>query len=161
MHAASGSDLYWTNFSAPRLLQRVSGDFAAEVRLKAALDALTSVGGILIWKDEGNYIRFERGMNGKYEVGLWSNVQEQRNYFGRGRLVSDIIYLRLERTGHKFSAYCSSDGEDWMTCGEVNFSAEDPIQVGVHAIGGVGILGGGNIDTATRFDYFRVLKQAS
>jgi len=57
-------------------------------------------------------------------------------------------------------AYCSSGGENWLTCGEVSFPSEDPIQVGVHAIGEVGILRGGFMATATRFDYFKVLRKS-
>jgi len=36
---------------------------------------------------------------------------------------------------------------------------EDPIQVGIHAIGTTGLRGGYKAsETATRFDYFRLLK---
>jgi regulation of enolase protein 1 (concanavalin A-like superfamily) len=71
-------------------------------------------------------------------------------------LVSDIIYMRIERIGDMLSAYCSDDKENWLTCGEVNFPVDDPIQVGIHAIGNAG---SGPTVTDTRFDCFRVLKQ--
>jgi tetratricopeptide (TPR) repeat protein/regulation of enolase protein 1 (concanavalin A-like superfamily) len=149
---------YGGNFDAPRLLQEISGDFAAEVKLKAASDDLPSVGGLLVWRDRDNYIRFERGMHLKNEIGLSGSVQGEWNYFGRGMLASDTFYLRLERIGDRFSAYCSGDGQNWLTCGEVNFPAQDPIQVGIHAIGSVG-LRGIHMAAATRFDYFRVLRR--
>jgi tetratricopeptide (TPR) repeat protein len=161
LRAASGSDMHGSNFDAPRLLQEISGDFAAEVKMKRVSDDLPSVSGLLVWKDEENYIRFERGMNLKDEISLAGNVQGEYDHFGRGMLASDIVYLRLERIGDRFSAYCSSDGENWMTCGEVSFPAEDPIQIGIHAIGGIGRVGMislGDMVTATRFDYFRVMK---
>lgn len=157
--SSSGSDLWRRNSDAPRLLRELSGDFTVEVKLKAVSEDLPSVGGVLIWKDEENYIRFERGMHGKDEIRLLGNVQSERAHFGRGMLTSDILYLRLERIGDRISAYCSSNGENWMTCGEVDFSAEDPIQVGIHAIGSVG-LRGAYMDTATRFDYFKVLRKS-
>jgi tetratricopeptide (TPR) repeat protein len=162
VRAASGSNLHGSNFDAPRLLQEISGDFAAEVKMKAASDDLASVGGLLIWKDEENYIRFERGMHLKDEISLAGNVQGEYNHFGRGMLASDIVYIRLERIGDRFSAYCSSDGENWMTCGAVSFRAEGPIQIGIHAIGAIGWVGMinlGDMVTATRFDYFRVLRR--
>jgi hypothetical protein len=61
--------------------------------------------------------------------------------------------------GDIFSAYCSSDGKNWMTCGEVSFPAEAPVQAGIHAIGAIDRLYG-NMATATRFDYFRVIRKS-
>jgi predicted ATPase/class 3 adenylate cyclase len=161
LRAASGSELR-RKIDAPRLLQEISGDFAAEIKTKSASGDLPSVGGILVWKDRENYIPFERLMQSErleHEIGLYGIVQGEGNLFGRGRLASDIVYLRLERMGDRFSGYCSSDGENWLTCGEVTFPVEDPVQVGVHATGGIGGFGG--MDGATRFDYFRVLRGAS
>jgi regulation of enolase protein 1 (concanavalin A-like superfamily) len=72
-------------------------------------------------------------------------------------LASDVVYLRLERIGDIFSAYCSEDGSNWMTCGQVSFPVEDPIQVGIYVIGNTGLRGGYKaVETATRFDYFRI-----
>ncbi|HIE28799.1 TPA: hypothetical protein EYP66_16095 [Candidatus Poribacteria bacterium] len=73
-------------------------------------------------------------------------------------LVSETVYLRLERMGDKFSAYCSSDGKNWLICGEVNFPAKDPIQVGIHATDGW-CLWGDMADTAIKIDYFRILRR--
>jgi len=158
LNTASVEGLYLTSFTAPCFLQRVAGDFAAEIKLKAASDDLPSVGGILIWKDEKNCIRFEKGLYGKDYIRLSCYADGRRDSFGRGMLVSEIVYLRMERIGNRFSAYCSSDGQDWMTCGEVNFLTEDPIQVGLHSIGSFRIQQE-SIETATLFDYFRILKK--
>ena len=113
--AASGSDLWGRNVDVPRLLQEISGDFAAEIKLKAASDDIPSVGGLLVWKDEENFIRFERGMHGKDEIGLSGHVGGEFDHFGRGMLVSEVLYLRLERIGDRVSTYCSGDGEHWLT----------------------------------------------
>ena len=128
--------------------------------MRASSDDLPSVGGLLVWKDEGNYIRFERGMHLENEVNFSASIQGEWGRFGRGRLPSEILYLRLERKDNIFSAYCSDDGENWLTCGYVDFPADDPIKVGIHAIGGVG-LRGGRMDTATQFGSFRVLRRPS
>ena len=158
--AASGCDLYRSNFDAPRLTQEISGDFAIGTKMAPISEETPTVGGLLIWKDKDNYIRFERGTHGENEIHLSGSIEGEGDLFGRGMLASDILYLRLERIGDRISTYCSSDGENWMTCGEVSFPAGNPIQVGVHAIGSVGFRGG-NMHTATRFDYFRVLRRAS
>jgi tetratricopeptide (TPR) repeat protein len=159
MRAASRSDL-------PRLLQEISGDFAVEIKMKAASDDLPSVGGLLIWKDEKNYIQFERGRDGKDEFGLSGSVGGEFEHFGRGLLASEVVYLRLERIGDRISAYCSGDGanpaerdaenRDWLTCGEVSFPVEAPIQVGIHAIAR-STYGRGEA-TATRFDSFKIFR---
>ena len=140
------------------LLQGISGDFALETKMAPAEKETPTVGGLLVWKDKNNYVRFERGMHGTNEIGLPGWIKGEWSHFGRGMLISDTIYMRIERIGGKLSAYCSSDGENWLTCGEVSFPVDDPIQVGIHAIGSIGNRGG-NIATATRFDYFRVLRR--
>jgi predicted ATPase/class 3 adenylate cyclase len=160
IQADSGCDLYPGNFEAPRLLQEISSDFAIETKMASADEDTPTVGGLLVWKDENNYIRFERGMHGTNEIGLSGSVEGNWDHFGRGMLVSDIIYLRIERIEDKLSAYCSNDGENWLICGEVSFPIDYPIQIGVHAIGGLGSRGG-SMPTAIRFDYFRVLNRTS
>ena len=160
IRAASGCDLYpENNFDAPCLLQGISGNFAIETKMASAEKDTPTAGGLLVWKDKDNYIRFERGMHGKNEIGLFGNINGEWSYLGRGMLVSDIIYMRIERIGDILSTYCSSDGVNWLTCGEVSFPAGDPIQVGIHAIGYNDWWRGSKADTATRFDYFRVLRR--
>jgi len=162
IRAVSGCDLWQNNFNAPRLMQEISGDFGIETKMASADEVMPTVGGLVVWKDENNFIRFERGIQKTYrknEIGLSGSIDGRWNHFGRGMLVSEIVYLRIERIGDTFSAYCSSDGKNWFTCGEVSFHAEDPVQVGIHAIGDIDWWRGGTADTATRFDYFRVLRQ--
>jgi class 3 adenylate cyclase/tetratricopeptide (TPR) repeat protein len=160
LRATSGSNLRKGNLSAPRLLQEISGDFSMEVKMKASPDNLPLVGGILVWVDQNDFIRFEKGMHLENEISLSASIHGEYDCFGRGRLSSDVLYLRLERMGNNFSAYCSGDGENWMTCGEMDFPVEDPIYVGIHAIGDVG-LRGGDMDTATRFVYFKIQRKES
>ena len=81
---------------------------------------------------------------------------------GRGRLPIDRsrrVFLRLERSGDRVNAFCSTDGEDWFTVGHVAFPVADPIQVGLHAIGDIDrtIYHGAYPDgTAIRFESFRL-----
>jgi regulation of enolase protein 1 (concanavalin A-like superfamily) len=158
VRAASGINLYMTLFDVdtPRFMQEISGDFAVEVKMKTASDEVPSIGGLLIWKNKENYLRFERGMDRKDEISLSGVIGGEFAYFGRGMLAADILYLRLERIGDSVSAYCSKDEAMWLTCGEVNFPAEDPIQAGIHVIGGA--VRGGWMATATRFDDFKIFR---
>jgi hypothetical protein len=69
------------------------------------------------------------------------------------------VFLRLERVGDHVHALCSADGETWFTAGHVAFPVEDPIQVGLHAIGHIDrtIYHGAYPDgTAIRFESFQL-----
>jgi regulation of enolase protein 1 (concanavalin A-like superfamily) len=94
-------------------------------------------------------------MRGKNNIELSGNVNGKFDHFGRGMLISDTIYMRIECIGDILSSYCSSDGENWLTCGEVNFPVDDPIQIGIHAIGSTG---SEPTTTATRFEYFKIYR---
>jgi tetratricopeptide (TPR) repeat protein len=138
--AANGRDLDGLNLSAPRLMREISGDFAVEVCISPASDEKPMMGGLLVWKNRDNFLRFEKGVHGEHEVRLHGYVGGKYQIAGRGLLLRDgaeEIHLRLERTGEQFSAYCSVDAkiESWATCGKLVLPLDDPIQIGIHAIG--------------------------
>ena len=144
--AANGRDLDGLNVSAPRLMREISGDFAVEVCVSSASDnelaarstEKPQMGGLLVWKDKDNFLRFEKGLRGPREVRLEGYVSGKWQVAGRGLLSWDRdeeIHLRLERAGEQVSAYCSADGKNWLTCGKLTLPLNDPIQVGIHAIG--------------------------
>jgi hypothetical protein len=65
----------------------------------------------------------------------------------------------LERVGARVNALCSSDEKEWFTVGHIEFPVEDPIQVGLHAIGNIDrtVYPGAYPDgTAIRFESFTV-----
>ena len=39
--------------------------------------------------------------------------------------------------GGRVNALCSADGESWFTVGQVEFLVNDPVKVGLHAIGSI------------------------
>ena len=74
------------------------------------------------------------------------------------RGAGERIVLRLERAGGQVNAYCSADGEQWFTVGQVTFP-EGPAQVGLHAIGEIDrtVYHGAYPDgTAIRFESFQM-----
>jgi len=147
-----GHDLRPGNRNAPRLLRSISGDFAIETKI-SDVEGSKKSGGLLTWKDAENYLRFEmRPQPGEGEVRFEGNVQGNYIHPGRGYLETETLILRLERQGHRFSAYCSVDGENCFTCGWVDLPMVDPIQVGIHA------LCPGKPATSTRFEYFKILR---
>ena len=72
---------------------------------------------------------------------------------------SEYTYMRLERNGNEISAYVSIDNENWFTCGKMTLPMEDPVQVGIHAIGMIDrtiYCGEYKEGTATLFRNFRI-----
>jgi class 3 adenylate cyclase/tetratricopeptide (TPR) repeat protein len=135
IRAANGRDMAQLNLSAPRLLRPVSGRFVSQTSCLPALQDRPATGGLLLWKDERNYLCLDRGQWGPYEVSFHGCIDRQGLQFGRGRLPAERVFLRLERISSRVNALCSADGESWFTVGHVEFPVEDPLQVGVHAIG--------------------------
>ena len=101
------------------------------------LDDRPAIGGLLLWKDPENYIRLEGGSLGKNEINFVGCVADSDITIGRGRLSSDRIVLRLERRGSRVNALCSADVKEWFTAGSVEFPVEGPVEIGLHAIGGI------------------------
>jgi len=148
IRAANGRDLWHINLSAPRLLRPVSGDFAAQTVCVPALDDRPAIGGILLWKDQQNYLRIDQGTRGRYEINFSGCIDNKDLIIGRGRLHPagmdstgeppvPRVFLRLERNGSRVNALCSADGAEWFTVGGVDFPVEAPVEVGLHAIGNI------------------------
>ena len=69
---------------------------------------------------------------------FYGYINKEERMVGRGLLPAsdgNETYLRLERSEDEFTSYCSIDGENWFTCGKMILPLEDPVQVGIHAIG--------------------------
>jgi hypothetical protein len=164
IHAANGRDLWSVNLSAPRLLRKGPENTPWVVQTicsRASVDQ-PAIGGLLLWKDQDNYLRLDWGTAGAREASFQGCIGNQDLIIGRGRLNTDTIervLLRLERIGERVNALCSADGDEWLTVGQVDFSVEDPLQVGLHAIGNIDrtIYHGAYPEgTAIRFESFTV-----
>jgi hypothetical protein len=90
---------------------------------------------LLLWKDQGNFLRLAWGMRGAAEISFEGCLNNRERVLGRGRLPGEHIHLRLERVNTSVSALCSADGLEWFTLGSVEFAVEDPVELGLHAIG--------------------------
>jgi class 3 adenylate cyclase/tetratricopeptide (TPR) repeat protein len=160
VQAANGRDLWSLNLSAPRLLQALpTGDFAVETVCAPLSDAQPAIGGLLLWRDEQNYLILERGHWGAADIAFRGCLASQHLYLGRGRLPGERMWLRLERQGEQVRALCSADGRQWFTAGDVEFPAREGEQVGVHAIGMIDRTiyhGAFPEGTAIRFESFTV-----
>jgi hypothetical protein len=176
IRAANGRDLRNVNLSAPRLLRTApeNTDWAAQTICGTASAEKPAIGGLLLWKDQENYLRLDRGTGGKVEIVFHGCLDNQDLIIGRGRLMAGDpgmryseppesgepqFWLRLEREGAKVNALCSADGVEWFTVGHIEFPVEDPVQIGLHAIGNIDRTvyhGAYPNGTAIRFESFTV-----
>lgn len=163
MRTESGQDLWHGpngrggDMDAPRLLMEVSEDFAIETRMRIS-PQLREHGGLLVWKNENQFLRLEK-TSGPHafrgDVRFERHVNRRFGLVARGgmRRVREL-FLRLERRGNQFSAFASQDGIHWRGVGVTRVAMGPRVQVGLHS------LCPGNIPpTLTRFDYFRLFKR--
>jgi adenylate cyclase len=169
IHAANGRDLWRANRTAPRVLRPMAGDFAIQTVCNPVSSQKPAMGGLLLWKDERNFLRLESGSLGKYDLSFTRCIEEEHVPVGRGRWRTDAmpfavesterVFLRLERLGYRVIALCSPDGESWFTVGETEFPIEGTVEVGLHAVGNIdrSIYPGAHPDgTAIRFTSFHL-----
>jgi class 3 adenylate cyclase/predicted ATPase len=145
IYAARGSGLWLVNQRAPRMLRAVDGNWAMQTVCGPALgrsveDGCGVVGGLLLWKDEENYLCLDRGAGGPREIALMGSIANRDVVIGRGCLPqwlgpADRVFLRMRRTEERVDALCSVDGDVWFSVGHVDLPVDDPVQVGVYAIG--------------------------
>jgi hypothetical protein len=118
-------------------MRDASGNFAVEVYVLPSSDDRPHTGGLLVCKDE-ELLRLEIGVYGPGEVTLQRHMDRRKQVIGRGLLPThdnESAYLRLERMGDRFTAYCSTEGKEWFRVGSVIFPLEDPVEVGLFAMG--------------------------
>jgi hypothetical protein len=170
IRAANGRDLCHPNRSAPHLLRPIAGDFALQAACRSVSKDMPAIGGLLLWRNKEHYLRLDWGSRGPHQVSvggclpgkqigarLWSGEKDAT--IGRGRLVTERIFLRLERLGGNVRALCSADGQHWFTVGQVEFPAEEPLEAGLNAIGTIDRMiypGAYPQGTAIRFEAFEL-----
>ena len=135
LRAANGREMWCRNTSAPRLLHPMTGDFAVQTVISPALDDRPWLGGLLVWRDEDNFLQLEGGRLGVHQYSFRGRVGGSERIVGRGMLERDRVFLRLERRNHRIRALCSPDGETWYTLGKTEVDLGAQVQVGLFAIG--------------------------
>ena len=136
IRASNNCHLFGINWNAPRILRPIAEGFAAETVCRPCGDDRPCIGGVVIWKDESNYLYVVRGEFGRYDIAFMGSVNGRAALIGRGRLVSERVVLRLESDAGQVKALCSSDGKRWFTVGITEFPGEYPVEIGLCAFGG-------------------------
>jgi regulation of enolase protein 1 (concanavalin A-like superfamily) len=133
--------------NAPRALEKVTGDFVAEVQvpgeIRPGVNPLKQFpftfqgAGLLLWVDQENYIRLERTV--MYEAGSRHQVMVESFKGGKpGRPVNinvkgEKITLRMERHGGEINCTYSSDGKTWLPVRRWAAGLPPTVLVGVSA----------------------------
>ena len=132
------------NFYAPRILQPAEGDFVVETKVWAVTNANIQSAGILLWKDENNFLRLERAQRYHYQEilfvgtidGVWSMLSPEVSNPGAVLHIPSInpTYLRIRRAGKVYSGYYSDDGTSWNFVSNITMVIDDPIQAGLYVL---------------------------
>lgn len=112
--AVRGYHDLWTssgNFTAPRLMRQADGDFILETKLAGPA---RWCGGLLVWKDEDNFVRLDRGIHFQNEIGLEAAIDGGYAIVAHDYVVADPLWLRLQRAGSAYTASYSLDGINWV-----------------------------------------------
>ena len=161
IRADNGGELWRNNVSSPRLMRPVTGDFAAHTVCRSASEDRPTMGGIVLLKNRKNFLALTKGARGRNEITFCGCLKAKDLIVGRGRLPVETLHLRLERKNDLVRALCSSDGATWWTVGQVEFSATDPLEIGLFAVGKIERYlypGAFPEGSAIRFDEFRLFQ---
>jgi hypothetical protein len=159
LEAANGRDLYGINCSAPRLVCPATGDLTAEAVCSTVYDDRPAMGGLLLWRGPDHYLLLDWGRGGPGELLLEGCLDRVDRVWGRGYLPGSQITLRLQRSGGEVVGLCSADGQTWFSVGHTEFPVDNPVQIGLCAIGAIDRTiypGAYREGTAIRFKSFRM-----
>ncbi len=141
--------------NAPRVVQEIDGDFTATVKVGGSFEPGESRtgpksvpyngGGLVIWHDEGNYIRLERASmyRNNRVVGFLAFESRERGtrteVHNKGGLnPRQDCWLRIERRGETISGSLSDDGKDWEDLQPMSVDWPSRLKVGVDAVNSCG-----------------------
>ena len=137
----SQKDLYGENRTAPRYVKALTGDFQIETRVKFLPKENYQGAGLLIYKDDNNYMRFERaygGVGGGAD-GLRIDVRKADEYKpivtpDDIQTDADEVELKIVRSGKIFTAYWRlNEDSEWREAGEFESDYPETILAGLVA----------------------------
>jgi uncharacterized protein (TIGR03067 family) len=143
-------------FNAPRILQEVEGDFAAQVKVTAdwkpgakipiATNQPYNGAGLLVWESEKHLLRLERNLCVHSKHGTFSFITPIYDRDGKrvnatktstdGFFKGSSTWLRVKRDGQKISTAISHDGRAWTETGNLETEFPKKVQVGIAALNG-------------------------
>jgi regulation of enolase protein 1 (concanavalin A-like superfamily) len=133
--------------NAPRVIDDVKGDFRLAVKVAkfpvpkadtSANDQLSFVGaGLLVWKDDRNYVRLERaaeGNAGSHYAFLQGLIDGKEVCLEQRDIDDKDTYLSVTREGNNFTFETSADGSEWTKLKALELKLPEQLKAGVAAI---------------------------
>jgi len=136
----TGKDLFGEARTAPQLLKAIAGDFEIETKVKFDPNDYYQGAGILVFRNDNNYIRLERGFGGvgggengvrfdKREDEVYEPIVTQEKFPTSAKTVE----LRMRRVGREFTAFWRVPDGEWQEVGKYSSSYPETVQVGLIA----------------------------
>ncbi|HEY0461175.1 MAG TPA: DUF1349 domain-containing protein [Pyrinomonadaceae bacterium] len=136
----TGKDLYGETRTAPQLLKAITGDFEIETRVRFDPNDTYQGAGLLVFRNDNNYIRLERGFGGvgseksgirfdKREDEIYEPIATQERF----PTAAKEVELKIRRTGREFTAFWRLPEGEWKEVGKYPSSYPETVQVGLIA----------------------------
>ena len=142
------------------MLQPADGNWIAETALEFAPTQSYQGAGIVVYQDDDNLVRLERGYGGvgSDESGIvFAAIREgEFDIIASPALVptsAPKVELRLQRDGNRFTAWWREPGKTWQTVGSAEVKLTSAIRVGIAVLCELGAP-----DSVADFDYFRIAR---
>ncbi len=133
--------------NAPRVLDDVKGDFRLAVKVAkfttpkadtSANNQLSYIGaGVLVWKNDHNYVRLERaaeGNAGSHYAFLQGLIDGKEVCLEQRDIDDKDTYLSVTREGNNFTFETSADGNEWTKLKALELKLSEQLKAGVAAI---------------------------
>ncbi len=138
---------YLRQTNAPRIWQKVTGDFLFEARMidfprpqaKTGVNGHQSyiASGLLVWQDDGNLLRWTRSASGEAKQIYLSCEQYEKNAIvggGNFPLEDKPVSLRVERRGDRVRMWATYDTTGWKMLLDRHCGYQDTLHVGVFGL---------------------------
>jgi regulation of enolase protein 1 (concanavalin A-like superfamily) len=136
----TGKDLYGETRTAPQLLKAIAGDFEIETRVRFNPKDNYQGAGLLVFRNDTNYLRLERGFGGvgSDKNGIRLDKREDEVYepiATPDKFPTDAkeVDLKIRRTGREFTAFWRLPDGEWKEVGKYSTSYPETVQVGLIA----------------------------
>ncbi|RXZ83713.1 DUF1349 domain-containing protein [Paenibacillaceae bacterium] len=128
------------------------GDWTIETKLDGKPSSQWSQGGLIVYDDDGTYVRMTRLYGSGNQFQFTRQIDEVRGHVEvPDTIASTVSYMRVVKSGNQYSGYYSADGITYTqvwTEQTVNFAAP---KIGLIVCAGTGL--------TADFDYFRILRE--
>jgi serine/threonine-protein kinase len=140
------------NLDAPRVLREVTGDFRIQVMIPPFAPPLPGSSpreggaafvsaGIVVWGDEGTFLRWQRAAMGRERLGKayvnaeWFQDGQSRGWKHGEEAQGVVTHYQVERRGDRLHLRYSGDGRTWGDLTTItDLTLPERVQVGIFAV---------------------------